>query len=410
MNLLQWIRRIVTAFCLALILHVVVPPETMACLWDYDTLQQERSRFPSALELITGKFPRHGRTFYEWRISDRLKKIENKKPTPEWLDDLAVAYDKLGQHDEAIATMDRAEKLFPGRYETAANLGTFYFHAHRLQEGIPYIERALQINPKAHFGREKYQLMLVKYVLSRQADGKTQLPLATITSEGSVGQGGFRQFVLQDIPQQEHRAEINRAVTGVLGMMRFGKYDSPILLEALGDLLALETPSHDPGEQQLSSRAFLQAHFLTADQPEVSASYRCRAEYVLLNQTGGTGQNGALQLSELEAVFQKELADAQQWYANLERQESEWTLHDPDPDARYAAASANAPDVADYTDTSRFSLTRRPLHQAIKIVLVFFLLALLALVFTFYVFARLTQKRSSYPQSHKGAKTSHDPD
>lgn len=124
----------------------------MACLWDYDTLQQERSRFPSALELITGKFPRHIKEFYEWRLKDRQKKIAETGPTPELLDDLAVAFDKIGDHDQSIATMELAEQKFPGRYETAANLGTFYFHAKRLEEGVPHIERALQINPHAHFG------------------------------------------------------------------------------------------------------------------------------------------------------------------------------------------------------------------------------------------------------------------
>lgn len=35
-----------------------------ACEWDYDTLQLERQRFPSALELVTGKFSRHTPEFY----------------------------------------------------------------------------------------------------------------------------------------------------------------------------------------------------------------------------------------------------------------------------------------------------------------------------------------------------------
>jgi len=30
-----------------------------ACLWDSDTLQMERLRFPGVLEIITGKFVRH---------------------------------------------------------------------------------------------------------------------------------------------------------------------------------------------------------------------------------------------------------------------------------------------------------------------------------------------------------------
>jgi hypothetical protein len=45
-----------------------LPAVAVACLWDVDTLRMERSRFPSVLELITGKFLRHSPEFYRWRI------------------------------------------------------------------------------------------------------------------------------------------------------------------------------------------------------------------------------------------------------------------------------------------------------------------------------------------------------
>ena len=324
---------------------LVLPSFAMACLWDYDTLMQERSRFPSVLELITGKFPRHSKEFYEWRVKDRQKKIAATGATPELLDDLAVAFDKIGDHDQAIATMELAEQEFPGRYETAANQGTFYFHAKRLEEGVPHIERALQINPNAHFGREKYQLLLVKYVLSKQVDGKTNLPLAQINKDGGSYQDGFRHFIVKDLPHKEQSQEAQRAVEGVLGMMRFGKFDSPILLEALGDLLS--EMEYDTGNQQLATRAFLQAAYVTADQPELAAKYRLRADRSLQQQIGGTGQNGEMHLSDLEPLFQKELADANFWYKTLASDEKNWLTSSPDPDAAYAAKYASDPEVPD---------------------------------------------------------------
>ena len=78
-----------------------------ACLWDYDTLAQERAKFPTALELIAGKFPRHSPEFYQWRIDDRLAKLEQGDDKPEYYDDLAVAYDKLKQNAKAIEWMLR---------------------------------------------------------------------------------------------------------------------------------------------------------------------------------------------------------------------------------------------------------------------------------------------------------------
>ena len=155
----------------------MLPSVAIACMWDYDTIKMERTRFPGTLELITGKFLRHSPEFYQWRIKNRLKRLESDPANSALLDDLAVAYDKTDQHDKAIATALKTEKLHPGRYETAANLGTFYFHSGKLTEGIPYIDAALKINPDAHFGREKYQKLLVDAMCFNDVGWSTQTSL-----------------------------------------------------------------------------------------------------------------------------------------------------------------------------------------------------------------------------------------
>jgi len=50
---------------IALLLVIAICLPAIACLWDYDTLAMERQKFPDALELITGKFLRHSKPFYE---------------------------------------------------------------------------------------------------------------------------------------------------------------------------------------------------------------------------------------------------------------------------------------------------------------------------------------------------------
>src|SRR5262245_21343336 len=128
-------RRFLCVFVL-----LVLPTAAFACLWDYDTLKQERARFPSTLELITGKFLRHSPEFYEWRIQDRLKKIEANPTNLELYDDLAVAYEKTGQHAKAIETILAKEKIQPGLYTTYSNLGTFYILAGDFEKGLPSID------------------------------------------------------------------------------------------------------------------------------------------------------------------------------------------------------------------------------------------------------------------------------
>jgi tetratricopeptide (TPR) repeat protein len=229
----------------AFVVLLLTPAGLCACLWDYDTLQMERSRFPSALELITGKFLRHSPEFYYWRIEDRQRRLRAEPDNLALYDDLAVAYDKTGRHDKAIETILVSHAKDPNRYETVANLGTFYIHAGQLEKGLEYIDRAIRINPDAHFGREKYQKYLVEYVLSRRKDGKTPLPL---TPAASYGRNNFVAYLAgrhqtETLAEEDYQA----ALKGVLGMMKFGKHDSPALLEALvGHLVCLLPFIHYP--------------------------------------------------------------------------------------------------------------------------------------------------------------------
>ncbi|MEZ6104956.1 MAG: hypothetical protein R3B96_02290 [Pirellulaceae bacterium] len=312
-------------------------PLLACCLWDYDTLQQERQRFPTALELITGQFLRHSQPFYEWRVADRQRRLEQTPNDVALLDDLAVAYEKLGQHDRAIEVMKRKESIAPGLYETRANLGTFLIHAGRYDEGLAEIRRAIEINPDAHFGRELYQQLLVEYAMSRRVDDVLAMPLATVAARESIwGPQGFASFVLDqrriDREDQEAvEAELDAALKGVLGMQRFGNHDSPVLLEALGDLLMAKGPSSDA--KRLAARAFLRASYET--EGDAAAAYRALAQESLSMQTIHPRTQDELRLPELEREFRKELQAAERWYRELEQNERRWIERGLDPEAEY---------------------------------------------------------------------------
>jgi tetratricopeptide (TPR) repeat protein len=303
---------------------LMAPAAATACLWDYDTLKQERARFPSALELITGKFLRHSKEFYEWRIQDRLKKIAADPKNPALHDDLAAAYDKTGQHEKAIETMRKVEAFAPGRYETYANLGTFYFHSGKLEEGLPYIDKALAINPDAHFGRERYQKWLVEYILERR-DKEGMIPSPLLSKMHSFSNFLAKKQGVKSLTKEQNQA----AVKGILGMMRFGKHDAPVLLEVLGDLL-ISHSQPDIDAKQLAARAFLQA----ANKSE-NDMFRQFAERALGNQTVGDGTTKQLTLEELETTFKVELAEAAEWYEKLRGDELRWIREGLDPEAEF---------------------------------------------------------------------------
>lgn len=323
-----------------------------ACLWDYDTLAQEALRFPGALELITGNFVRHSKQYYEWRVKDREARLEGSPNDERLVDDLAVALDKLARHEEAIALMRGLLEDNPERYETHANLGTFLIHSGDLEAGLKHIEEAIRINPDAHFGREIYQAHLVRYVLERRAaaeeaskeaaeeTGKyAPLPLRTKPSgRASFVAVGFAAYLTKaageaDPPQ---KVDSKAAVKGVLGMMRFGQYDSPVLLEALGDLLQM---SVNDDAKRMAARAYLKASYET--EGDTSEKYRKYAKSVLHMQVGRRGSTTQIKLAEIEGLFKQELRKGRAFADEMQANEMLWIRDGVDVDAAFTATYYN---------------------------------------------------------------------
>lgn len=157
-----------------------------ACLWDSDTLRAEAAGAPGMVETIVGRFDRYPPLYYEMRLQ-RVTKLLDSDPTDlAAYDDAGVSCDRLGRYDEAVAWMTKKRTTLDGlpdsaektehEYRYLANLGTF--HAHRwikngadrsdmadIQRARDLIDQAIMLNPDAHFGRERYQLMALEWIL-----------------------------------------------------------------------------------------------------------------------------------------------------------------------------------------------------------------------------------------------------
>ncbi len=173
----------------ALLVCVPLAP-TNACLNDRDSdaLAVQNTRFPDALRVISGRFERNPPRFYQMRIARVERELKSKPLQFGLYDDLAVAHDKLGDSQSALEIMAQKRALLPAFnakdkankeawYRFFANDGTF--RAHRfLKDGAKIeqigemktarteIKRALDIKPNAHFGREKYQLAVMDWVVA----------------------------------------------------------------------------------------------------------------------------------------------------------------------------------------------------------------------------------------------------
>ena len=261
---------------LGLILASLAPTVAVACFWDYDTLRDERRGMPGIAEVLAGQWERHSDFFYRHRV-EAMKALLAKRPDDwEAIDNLAVAEEKLGERDAAIAVLLDKEKRHPGQYTTYANLGTVYIHQGNLDEGIACIKKALEINPDAHFGREEYQLQLAEFLKRAAVDPELRDDDFLDVRKREFRQpGGSYLFgddgkpMMDDIPILGRPGKFAalgikpNVFDGIVGMIRFGTGQSADLFFALGDLLAVR------GDKNLAYRAYQRALDLNYPRPQV---------------------------------------------------------------------------------------------------------------------------------------------
>lgn len=134
-----------------------------ACIWDSDTLWQERRAHPKMADAILSPPANPPDTApLQRRIQQLLQNRQDDDPV--WWNDLAGAHLRLGQAQEAVDLLEPVLKKFDTNYGVHANLGTAYHLLHRYKEAEREIARDLEINPDAHFGLEKYHLALLQYL------------------------------------------------------------------------------------------------------------------------------------------------------------------------------------------------------------------------------------------------------
>lgn len=214
-----------------------------ACLNDRDTLAEEAriladeaKGLPGVIQTITGRFPRNPALFYEMRLKRVAEELKRQPARLELYDDAGVACDRVGRDDEALLWMrkkltylQRANASEPAIrehwYRYYANYGTFLAHrwiragANRsqireMQQARDSIKKAIEIKPDAHFGREKYQLKAMEWIIKPGRNAGTGRLDDFLHLNQIVDQ--------QDGPEQLKKMGYSDAVRGLSGLITLG--------------------------------------------------------------------------------------------------------------------------------------------------------------------------------------------
>lgn len=228
-----------------------------ACIWDSDTLRAEAKGVPTIIETISGRFDRFPPRYYEMRRDRVLKIIEQDANNLALYDDLAVSYDRLGDSSTAIFWMEKKGEVLKQhpdkehQYRYLANLGTFYIHRW-LKAGADFsdrndvfkacelIEKAIELNPDAHFGREKYQLQVLHWLRDLPAPSSD-----SSAEEKAIAHIPFDESEEYRGTTTDPNSKPSEAVVGYSGLITLGAaWESYDIFLALSQALSMDSRNH----------------------------------------------------------------------------------------------------------------------------------------------------------------------
>jgi len=295
------------------------------CGWDRDTLAREASGFPGITEVITGRFERPPPLFYEMRLERVARELESDPNNLGLYDDACVACDRLNRQDEAIvwmegkrAALDRlAAKGSPDsdhEYRYLANLGTVYIHrwlkngANRedlsdVEQAYDLIEAAIELNPDAHFGRERYQLLAIKWIRDGfpHSEESWHQPSIVETIHVPEGSGGMNRF---------ERLGYTDAAEGFAGLIALGNaWESVDIFYALA--LVFQDQSHASLNLLAQNRV---AELVQSGKRSLSPDF----EYDHINQNFIDGEF----LIDLSGSYESKLSD--DYYPKARKEADAW--------------------------------------------------------------------------------------
>lgn len=95
--------------------------------------------------------------------------VANVRKAPNFFNliNLSAVLIRLGKLPEAVKLLQFVEQKYPGRYETASNMGTAYELMGRNEEALKWISEGVKRNPDDHYGTEWLHAEILKAKLGQ---------------------------------------------------------------------------------------------------------------------------------------------------------------------------------------------------------------------------------------------------
>lgn len=195
-------------------------------------------------ELVVSLSPPENRAARAYRAEREREVIAAARKSPDLrtLTDLGIVLIHRGRHADAVRLFVEIERLYPGRYHTAANLGTALELLGRDATALRWIRIGMRRNRDAHEGTEWLHARILEAKLALQHDPSH---LAT----RSVAGVAFAPVALPDLPTvypagNDGRPvapdQLNLAFTYQLAeRLDFVKPDDPIVADLVEDWATL---------------------------------------------------------------------------------------------------------------------------------------------------------------------------
>lgn len=146
-----------------------------ACGWSWETYAAEAKSLPCVHDTLVGYFPRHADAYHR-AVIDAVGYATSWAPGfTAGLDAKGLSLMHLGELERARSVMLKRLEVAPNAYPSHANLGTLYTFTGEYEKALVHVDRAMALEPKAHFGREKYHRQLVEYLRDAKADPSVRL-------------------------------------------------------------------------------------------------------------------------------------------------------------------------------------------------------------------------------------------